>query len=229
MRYSFYNLLHKTLITMKTYHFLLATLCIGLLSFSCSGNKNKPTVDVNRTDFILPDGLKSIDNDIFMKEGEALTSYFAENHIDANKRNELKIDKINYARLDSGDSGTEDSNEYLHSLLIKAPNENIIAGEVLDEIGKGKILSVYLLHMHPGNPNMVDEFFITYDKKGNYIDSKVVSSIMPFVASEIKYEVKNNIISVEYDQGGEGWYQFYKVMPDLTIVKVSSDGSELVK
>lgn len=214
---------------MRTYYLLLAVLCTGLLSFSCSGNKSQSTIDKNRTEIQLSEELKSGDNPIFLKEGDALTSYFAENHIDADKRKELRIDDIKYKRLTVGDPGTEDSNEYLIDILSKAGNDNIVMSKVLDEIGTGKIVSVYLLHAHPGNPNAVNEYFISYDKDGNYVDSKVVANIMPFVAAEISYEVKNNLVRVGYDQGGESWFEFYKVMPDMTIAKVSPDGEELAE
>lgn len=215
---------------MKTHYLLLAVICTAFFSFSCSGNKNKGTaIDESRTEIKLPEGLSSDSCEIFTKEGDALTSYFAENHIDADKRKELQIDNIKYTRLNVGDTGTEESNEYLIGLLSKASNEKIVMGKILDHIGTGKILSVYLLVENEGYPSTINEFFISYDKDGNYVDSKVTSSIIPFMSSGISFEIKNNIINVAYDEGGESWFQYYKVMPDMKIAKVGDDGKPLTE
>lgn len=215
---------------MKTHYLLLAVICTAFFSYSCSGNKNKgAAIDESRTEIKLTEGLSTASCEIFTKDGVALISYFAENHIDAEKRKELQIDNIKYTRLNVGDSGTEDSNEYLIGLLSKASNDKIVMGSILDHIGAGKILPVYLLVENEGNPSIINEFFVSYGKDGNYVDSKVTSSIIPFVNSDVSFEVKNNIINVLYDQGGESWVQHYMVMPDMTIAKVGDDGKPLTE
>ena len=220
---------------MKTRHLLAIVLCTGILSFSCSGNKNtgntssdadSTAIDKNRTEIVLPDGIDSKENEMYIKDEADIKKYFADNHIDASARAELKIDGIKYNKLKTGDSGTEETNEYLHQRLAKASNDMIIKGKTLDQIEKGKLQVVYMLSDQGGNP-AVGEFFVTYDKDGNYVDSKLVNYTVIPGWTEVSYNTKNNIVNVTYEQGGESWPEFYKVMPDLTITKVTYEGKAL--
>lgn len=216
---------------MKNYYYFLAVLLSGLLCVSCSGKKKSDSNGEetqkeknDRTEMVIPDGLKTRESDLYKKDTEGVKKYFADNHINADDRKALKIDDIKYTRLNVGDTETEETNEYLHEALAKASDDNIVKGKILDEIEKGKLQVIYMLYERSGE-YLVAEYFVTYDKDGNYIDSKLVANFLPSIDTEVSYTTQNNTLNVGYDSGGESWSEDYKIASDLKIDKVANNGT----
>lgn len=202
---------------MKNIYTILTIIILVLTNASCAQNKNKTAEATDAADEIAVE--EQVDGETFQIEGDKATdAFFAENHIDNETRELLKIDEISYKRQLTGDPGTEDINESAHTKLIQASNSQIVRGTDLFKNNNGTIRRIYLLEEFPDGYNEVSEFLVSYNQKDDYVDSKLVSRYGSF--SPITYRmVSSDTFTVTLNEAGEEWQENYTIQKDLSLQK----------
>jgi len=201
---------------MKKNYPLIISILMLLLSIGCSQSEKKS----NTISYEI-DGIP-----FYSHRDSVVKDFFYKNHIDDPTRERLKIDRITYVHQPVGDPGTEDINEWRHKQLTDHPNDNIVEGPIFKEYENGFIQEVYMMNIDNYDNLDVTSFLISYDKDGNYIDSKVILNGNS-IGLDIKSKVEGDVIGVSIDEGGENWHESYTIQPDLKLKKTHNFGTEL--